>query len=400
MNIFTLYFILISVISGSDIIKADYFYFREAYYLRIFLGESFRTAFHAINFNLTHSWTFKFFYELGDKSKIIEEIPSTVIINGKLQKGYDVYDSLTINEHQENNDPIKAQNLSEKNFKINDFRFYFLQLHLLPPNSIDDGLSFAFKNDQESSLTHQFYNKNLIKKKAFAIMPMKHLTDMSLSVIYFGGIPNKEINKFYSSSHCKQNEDEIAWSCMLNKIYFEKGAEYKMDSSEKVYFSPKRRDMIFPEKFFDFFIDKIFGNDLSEHRCRFKEPHILNCDEKILEEKGKIYFVIGDFEILNNISNYFICLNSFCDGKITRGENFIFGITFLKNYASLFDYEEKKIFFFGNDSLRKVGNFEEDNVILDKKNHKAQSTLLLLLALICFCGIFQLGFVIARKLHF
>ena len=94
------------------------------------------------------------------------------------------------------------------------------------------GFGFAYYfPDEKNSIVHQLKAQGLIDHLSFALIPYN--SKNKNGIIYFGGIPLMEEEKYKYKAVCKEDFNTVYWGSQLNKIIFN---DYEYSVNNTVYF--------------------------------------------------------------------------------------------------------------------------------------------------------------------
>lgn len=236
-------------------------------------------------------------------------------------------------------DCIRLDDAENKQF--DNFYFYFFNKSFYQFDSI----SFALQiEDEQTSLTHQLYNNDIIKSKQFGFIRDGRNSNGHL---YLGGFPTEKVNKL-NPVEIKVNTNKQRWENIIEKIKFKNNKEYI--SGEYGYFTTKV-GISAPLKFFDYLEFDLFLNYFNDGSCirtsYQNKKNIFECDCEIFKETMNLTFVIENKYINVDESLLFHpTLTNKCRLKIDENtfENvWKIGFNFLEENPTLFNYETKSM---------------------------------------------------------
>lgn len=220
------------------------------------------------------------------------------------------------------------------------------------PNKALLGLSYSYSN-LHMSLVHNFYSSNDISKRQYGF----YFTDDSDSngYIFLGNYPISA-NKVMK---CKiLSENYITWNCDLQYIKMKSKVQYT--NSHYSYFNIKEEGILVPFSFyehFELYLDVNYNDNcknlVGDHRYSFR------CKSSYINTLPTIEFSFDNTLITFEMISLFKCNNTLnkdfdCDSYIyydgTVKDTFIFGYPFMKDYYTVFDYDNKEVTFYTNNS--------------------------------------------------
>ena len=266
---------------------------------------------------------------------------------------------------------------------IKDYHYYLTNSHnfdLINGKSIGFGFAFKFE-DERFSLIHQLFSQGKISKKAFGIGD--YITQSEYGDLYYGGIPEEDIQNKQFKGKCKVNPSYSTWSCKL--ISVDIGGNSYYTENEHMYFQTNSKFMIVPKKFLlflNFTILKQFNGN-----CFFREYgnaiHTFKCINDIVYVLPNYTFVFDDYTFSIPMKEFFQLGNEISesillsDTKITGDKDiWVFGNHFLSKYIKLFDYDDESITFYSDQYLIKPNK--------NKKIYNNNISQKLILRKICF----------------
>ena len=227
-------------------------------------------------------------------------------------------------------------------------------------------LGFSHDIKEENSIVHQLYNSKLITQKQFSIL-FSYPNWGTLSFGEEGTLIKDMKNKMLRQCSAVKGP---YWGCHLSGIYIENVElpleEEKIRKNNKnieidqdTIFDIGIKDVIIPEKVFDFFVKYFFDEKLfTEKKCEILENNEYKkiiCkgimkDKNIneFEKFSRVHFVFDDVVDIYVLGKYL-----FDDEKkfrvicIKENRNIILGTSFLSKYYMIYNYDEDKIKFFG-----------------------------------------------------
>ena len=264
-------------------------------------------------------------------------------------------------ERTQNTFPIKIINEETKgelleasitfqntNITLSSFPFYFVMNRGIP--GFDSfPLAFSFKN-KSLSIIHTLCENNIIDSLSFGFSYQEN--DQYL---YIGSLPEDLTNEYKYKRTIKVNKEYKTWGTVINNIIMGK---YTFNTKYYGYFQANTFPISAPKELITFLYETVFKEYLEQGQCTIVHDSFSNyisCQCNILNEMNDIQISFNDTVIPISIT-YLIksdnsnrCTLQIKENEIDRDiEKFIFGISFLTQYPSLFDYEDESITFFSN----------------------------------------------------
>lgn len=272
---------------------------------------------------------------------------------------------------------------------VNDIHFYVIDITgqiVRPPFFL--GLSFKYKNE-EFDIIRKMYSQGIISKPAYGFIPSEDGED---GLMFIGEAPSYVTQGRYQLK-CKINEMHMEWSCsmtdvIINNLTYHTKSDAFFNVNKKITYAPKK--VLSALKNALDYIDR-------ELNCHIVSPFsetFIRCEKEIEKVNDKIGFVFNEQVLYLNISSLFLCkVGLFCDSQIASKENsgentWIFGSHILEKFITVFDYEEKEVNFYLNESIKK---FDEENTI-EKGHYYKRLYIFSIVLLLSFGSIINLYF--------
>lgn len=240
---------------------------------------------------------------------------------------------------------IKFQNT---NITLSSFPFYFVMNRGIP--GFDSfPLAFSFKN-KSLSIIHTLYENNIIDSLSFGFSYQENE-----QYLYIGALPEDLTNEYKDKKIIKVDKEYKTWGTVINNITMGK---YTFNKKYYGYFQANTFPISAPKEFITFLCETVFKEYLEQGQCTIVQESFtkyISCQCNILNEMNDMQIFFDDtlipisikYLIKSNNSNR--CTLQIKENEIDKDiEKFIFGISFLTQYPSLFDYEDESITFFSN----------------------------------------------------
>ncbi len=350
-------FLFIFILSIINIISSKLFYipFTEisgSYYMNLTIGTPYQNQLKAIDQELAITWTDNYFYNPNNSSSS-KELSEVTLSFRKINLYGNLY-----------SDIITFINEEYKPIILNDFNFAVIK-NTKGYDSRVGGFGFAYKfSDLKYSIIHFLYDKNLISKRAFGIIPNNNLKN-NYGKFFFGGLPNQLINNLFKS-YCKITNKYNFWSCEMSYVFFgeisEKYENKFYQNNDYSYFNSAEHRILVPIKFMEYLKENYFVEYLKNKSCEYILYGMnfrFECKCDIIKNFEKLTFIFDSFQFTFNYSQLFqeygggIC-NSIIYSNHLRNNNFIFGTPFLKNFYSEFSYDDKIVYFYSNKKFESI----------------------------------------------
>lgn len=250
---------------------------------------------------------------------------------------------------------LVVDSINTTSFNISTFNFYFIQKAsrlFLAGNELGMGYNIINEN---FSLIHLLKNSNNISKLEYAIVPGNNQFS---GYLYLGGMPTNESIKYNFRTTCKVNKDYEAWGCTLDSVYYgdisfiSKSIEFT--NKYMNYFQASEPYILAPDEFMKFLEKEVFGKYYGLGKCGYIEGinDYFECSRDIIKEISKSFvFAFGDSLITIKTEDLFKCLEQKCKFLIMNnriGDEWVFGMKFMRYFTMNFDYENSEITFYSN----------------------------------------------------
>lgn len=296
-----------------------------------------------------------------------------------------------------NRDIIVKQSQELVEFLNNDnMSFYVLNLvHKEDSQYCMESIFLPFKfNNPKVSMVHSLIEQKKISNPSFSVL-VKSNNDEKGS-IFFGGVPENLIKNKYVY-RCNVSKEFPTWSCDLSKVMVidkETGDVYHYYNRFHSSFDLGEFKILAPRDFIDFLKLTYFKDRLENGHCNFiprETGDYFHCICSFFKQLPDVKFFFNNKEITLNMKQLFeiygngsIDENYLCDlyiiPNIVNPKEWVFGVNFLKNYITKFDYEKREVSFY-SDTPFETGIIEKGNSIFLKILY------LLIILLLSICSI-------------
>lgn len=251
---------------------------------------------------------------------------------------------------------VKGSVHFHKNKFFENFQFFYAKKESLEYyDSLGLGL---YVEDKNLSFIHQLKEKKYINQLKFGFGVN--------NTIYFGEIP-KEMKHNKYKSYCNSFANE--WGCELTSIKYGDFTFYSKNnflSSSYLIFQTAHPYIQVPIEFFSFIKEIVLKKFFEERICYTMEEYDkMNyfCKCSSINKFPNISFFIEDKKFEFHSKDIFYQKNDICVMYIevdylNYHNKWVLGTTFLKKYNTLFDYELKKVYFYGSSPFINHYNFQ------------------------------------------
>ena len=282
------------------------------------------------------------------KSKTVDFLNKTIDIydeDGKV-RGKSTYDKIKVGKYE-----------------LNKFGFvqvleYEIGFQDYPKGKL--GLGYKQERGETFNFIKSLKNEGLIEKEVFSIIPDE-------KVLYVGDYPqNKGKLSFCNLTETDDldNDYRASWVCEMSHMFFgnfgnkinlddfeELNARVSFDTAYPYISVPKRHLKTFKEKY----IKKVFNDTCTEIKDNEETYFICEDDEKNLKN-ANITFVLGGFGYILTPEQLFKKIDGDKVELLIRfwKENddiLSFGIPFVYNYVTVYDFELNQVGFFGENRI-------------------------------------------------
>ena len=299
-----------------------------------------------------------------------------------------------------------TEKLSINNRNINDINFIMLFSRenytpdYLDFDDIDGYLGLGYipnKREEDFALIHQLYKKKIISHKIFSL---KYINE-SKGQLTISQIPKYILKDFQHFGRCSaindsfyHEEDNKNWECLLDSFYYKNEEKNKIsiNMNERVLLLNFNQKNFVSSTLFNSFGKNYFKKALQEKKCNITniwQNILYQCDNNIVNQMPNITFVFGEFEIEFNNKDLFenvgnISIFNFYYKPFNKYFQNSFGISMLKKFEMIYDYDNKEIGFYG-EKIKFIGKkveFEKGSI------KSSQNNLFLIILIISFGAIF------------
>lgn len=250
-------------------------------------------------------------------------------------------------------------NLNE-DIQLNSFNYFVFDRSYY--NKYKPLASFAFGfhiYNELHSLTHLLSNGNPIIKSKFSLAFPNNVEE-DYGYLFIGDTPKEKMGKehFNYNSSISIIGNKRYWQAELTNIIIPESSVVYHTKQYFTYFSTLTPYILLPKTIFEELIKIYFGNYLKNNKCKrfgygVKE---YDCSCSIVKELPSIGFVIDNSYFLISSADLFFPYENLCVFNIISNEeeygvntnDIVFGIRFLWNFVSEFNYENKSITLFSS----------------------------------------------------
>ena len=210
-----------------------------------------------------------------------------------------------------------------------------------------DALAFGSKIIQkDTSLVYSLYNQKQIDKLSFGI----NNTIYNDGYVYLGGFPDELIDTTHKAKFENVLYEESKWGVKIDNIEV-KGKLYD-SKEEKAILSSCALVTYAPRRFIDFFNETVMKKYVDKKDCAYEDlegnEHFL-CVCDVFDEIPELKMIIEGKVITFKRDFMYRMTLHFCRLTIEenhKGNYWILGTNFLKNYPIEFSYEDNSIIFY------------------------------------------------------
>ena len=277
--------------------------------------------------------------------------------------------------------------LNENNITLNDFPFYYIPDKNLLQQFDSIPLKYKFKNES-FSIVHHLYNNYHISHRSFSI----YINNKeSISIIYFGGIPQNILNQYKYKTSIKVRQDYSTWGCTLHKVNI---SLYSYTVNGYVSFQSNINTTYVPSTFMYYLRNTIFSRYILNKSCEmitYTNPQKFVCLCSMLYDFPDVWFHIENVALSLTKDDLFTpgsfekCI-FLMQWKKDFSAGWELGLPFLTKYLTNFDYDNSLITFHSNEQFEFHYEYGYNDFSLEYKN--------LCFLMIIFISILQSFFII------
>lgn len=361
--------ILLLLQSLQAMIKISYTEIENEYYIEMKIGIPPQAILCKIDQTLHFSLITSTIYNSNSSksNEIISKIP--IILNGIVYYVTEMSDQVYF-----------LNNTSQiEDINIPNFVYYYLEEHKRPLDSVFGfGFNFYFEGN---SFIHLLEKHNIIENLSFSIVTLNELKDGGH--YYFGGIPTEEIAG-YTNSSIEMSVPSTSWSCIVNQT---KILNITYNNVHKAIFQAGIDKIYLPESLFKYIADNMFYDYIEEEVCMVDKTNTYKYFKCLCSVKSRIpdsiTFTFNEINVTLNTTKLFKTLDSgICMFYMVRGittdlkSEIIFGMAFMHQFKTLFDYQNKKITLYYNNIREQGGEWSINNI--NQKNSITKKVILIM----------------------
>ena len=296
------------------------------------------------------------------------------------------------------NTPIRPEKIRENiSFHINneDIPVQVVQTEIMIPNHnitymfynvekmnyytyANEGISFAYKYSNDNwknnfSFVYQLIKNGLIDKPIFALEPLNR----TVGNLYLGGVP-QDVIKEKNMAKCPIVKYNSYWSCYIDKVIFNyegKENEFIMENIV-AQFQPGQVPIKVHTALFEYLYNNLFSYYIFKRVCRLSEyerQRAFDCDIEAMEEFPELKFVINGYifqlaikdlyeishrSVVTSSRDMILLVEDKYNDKVTLGA------LLMREYISVFDYEDEYINFYSEKKFERHVNQTEKIVLV------------------------------------
>ena len=305
------------------------------------IGEPQRLFFFDMDLTRNTSLMISPFYNKNDSSTSVYKGKITIIENEKNVQYQIIQDQF---------------HLLDSKYILKDFNFYLTKSTRVTFEAI---LSLSFKyDDYDYSLVYQLYNKGVIDKKQFG---MKLTYDILQGTFYLGGLPQMLVGNLIQNKLIV-NDKYSTWGYNIERIIVGKHTFYTKDY---VYLQSTQKAIYVKRDFYEFYNNTILKEYYDNNTCYIRDirDYRVKCIGREIKYLPPIEVIIQGYKFTIDKNNIFTCYLDICSLDMEIREQWVFGTSFYERYITLFDYDDKSVSFFYEESLLYT-NYNKSVVII------------------------------------
>jgi hypothetical protein len=369
----------------------------KAYQYILFLNIIFLNLYSHINTAYPDNYTIPYLFSIriGSQSKEIKLLLNSLSSNNFLFSNSNRKYSKEISEGRLSDAFIDKIEFNGQ--VISDFPFSLILDHTgFNSPEIQGEFGLGIDKDNRNDLIENLFSNQIITKRKIILETSDDLKENKINI-------NAEsiINEFkFCNLTRKSDLDNFyneAWVCELSHIIEEeKNIDAKNLNSSwdnaisiraRALFDTRQKYIILPIKFYEFFENFWNLDECEEILDESLDLEYFSCDNKTYEtikNDKPIYFIIDGYgfkfnfnELFQNDGNIKNSIIRFTN-IISNSNIFIFGIPFFKKYDIMFDYENKRVGFKGDniiDFTKLYNNWKEEETVIKINESNAISIL-------------------------
>ena len=325
----------------QKIVANEYIGYMQIIQMKAIVGDPPKEVIRPINQMLSFSWFPSLFFDANIRNKIMD---LQIAFNYVNYQSSEIADKFCM--YNEN-----------KSYCIDKLVYYILEGdNRIKSENIGFGFAYYF-SDEKNSIVHQLKTQGLIERLSFALIPYNSKSKNGM--IYFGGIPIMEKEKYQYKAVCKEDFNTVYWGSRMNKIILN---DYEYSVNNTVYFLSAKGHFIIPENVMNELTNSTIVHPyFSDKRCELTFQtgrQYIKCTMQAYQEFytkyiNIIYFVIDNNYFRFEFNELFTCVFDSCVSNFysydEMSNQWVFGSFFLYKYGVNFDYEDSTITFLSNE---------------------------------------------------
>ena len=340
MNFFFFFCVLVNVSLAVDIQKGITEYFsdnRGAFYIMLQIGEPYIDKKMIIDlevdFNIIDACNSQIFY--SSSKKLIY----------RLEVQYK--EKSTMSELYTDRIRFPSSGLRIENF-------HYQKMSYIPRLDVST-LSLSLGQNSRYSIVNMLYNQGCIRKRRFSFLGQFILEDYTRGKVIFGEL--RDETKNLKNFTCDINANVSKWSCYVKRISFmNKEKEYSYDVNNIVVFRTTENYIRVPQSFFEFLEKNVFDDYFIRKEClflQFKDRSHIECKCNKIDDIFLILHFDDNKAIKLSKQFLFQQFSAQCVFQVASNFNsdeWVLGSFFIKKFISTFDYDERRVTFFTNNT--------------------------------------------------
>ena len=264
--------------------------------------------------------------------------------------------------------------------------FHYQKLSYKPQLDVST-LSLSLGQNSRYSIVNMLYKQGCIRKKRFSFLGQFILEDYTRGKVIFGEL--REETKNLQNFSCDIKSNVTKWSCYVKRISFvNKEKEYSYDVNNIVVLRTTENYIRVPVRFFEVLEKKIFNEYFIRKDClflQFKDSSHIECKCNTIDDI--VLFLHFDENKAIKLSKKFLFkqFSSQCVFQVAshlKNNEWVLGSFFLKKFITTFDYDERRVTFYTNNT----------EIFVDEKKErptrsKAKYIIIVMIGLLCMMNI-------------
>lgn len=243
--------------------------------------------------------------------------------------------------------------------------YHYQKLSYTPRFDIST-LSLSLNQIDRYSIVNMLYNQGCIRRKRFSFLGQFILEDYTRGKIIFGELRDetKNLNNFT----CDISSNITKWSCYIKRISFmNNNKSYSYDVNQIAVLRTTDNYIRVPVHFFNFIEKNIFNEYFKRKDClflQFKTTSHIECNCNKIDNINLLLHLNDNKVIKLSKKFLFQQYSSQCVFKIdthNQNDEWVLGSFFIRKFITTFDYDERRVTFFTNNTEIFVDEIQSTN---------------------------------------